>query len=60
VNGFLTPPKDFDSLARQMAALAGDSGLRERIGRAARGWAVEHLSMELMLDKLVELYERCV
>lgn len=60
VNGFLTPVRDPQKLAAQMAALSDNPQLRERIGRAARAWAEEHLSMSLMLDKLDELYERCV
>jgi glycosyltransferase involved in cell wall biosynthesis len=33
INGYLVPPRDSSALFRRMAALAGDPGLRSRMGR---------------------------
>ena len=59
-NGFLVPSRAPEKLATQMAEIAGNNQLRERTGRIARDWAAQNLSMDLMLDKLDELYESCV
>lgn len=41
--GVLVPPKDPGSLRLQVARLLTDAGLRQRLGAAARRWALERL-----------------
>ena len=60
VNGFLVPLRDVPALAAVISRLADDPKLRRNTGRRAREWAGEHLDMELILDRLDELYRECV
>ena len=43
-NGLLVPQKDAAALRAALLRLAGDGTERERLGRAARAYAVEHLT----------------
>jgi len=56
--GVLTPPTDPDALARAVARLLGDSGLRDRIGRAAQHKATAFFSLEQEAERHVEIYRR--
>jgi glycosyltransferase involved in cell wall biosynthesis len=49
IDGLIVPPSDPAALADALARLAGDTSLRERIGRAARervlsGYTIEHVT----------------
>ena len=58
--GFLVEPGDPGVLAGAIVSLAGDPGLRRRVGRAARRWVLENLSREGETAKLVRIYEDVV
>jgi glycosyltransferase involved in cell wall biosynthesis len=46
--------------AKELARLTDDSKLRHRLGEAARDWAVRNLSVEAMVTKTADLYDRLV
>lgn len=52
-NGFLIAPGDVDALARRMAAVAGDAGLRERLGRASRARAEQRFDAQRNAARVV-------
>jgi colanic acid/amylovoran biosynthesis glycosyltransferase len=52
------PRREPAALAEALAALAADPQRRERMGAAARRWALERFRMEDHLDRLDELYRR--
>lgn len=54
--GFFCPPGDVDALAQAMAKIIEDRALQERLGRAARAWAVEKYSQEVISEKLRRLF----
>jgi phosphatidyl-myo-inositol dimannoside synthase len=54
-NGLLVPEKDSASLAAALRRLAGDAGLRERLGREARRRAASELTWE----RAAEAFEEC-
>jgi glycosyltransferase involved in cell wall biosynthesis len=56
--GLLVPPKDAQSLADAIALLAGDSSLRTRMGAAGRKRVEALFSLNLMTDKIEDLYRR--
>jgi glycosyltransferase involved in cell wall biosynthesis len=57
-NGVLVAPGDAGALARALARLAADPGLRDRLGAAAAATAREQLSWEAHLDGLERAYAR--
>ncbi len=58
--GLLVPPADPEALAESLLRLAEDAFLRDTLGRQARSWAVENLSLERCLDRLDNLYNECL
>ena len=56
--GLLVPPRDADALAAALRRLAGDSGLRARLGDAAARDARERFGRERMLAGLEAVYAR--
>jgi len=54
--GLLVPPASPDALAAALARLANDSGLRSRIGLAARRVAAERFDITQMAEKHERLY----
>lgn len=56
-NGLLVPPGDSDALADALQALAQDSGLRSRLGAAARA-SIEHLTCDRAAEQIRDLFER--
>jgi glycosyltransferase involved in cell wall biosynthesis len=55
--GFLVPVEDAGVLADRLSEVAGDRGLRERMGRAGRERALELFSVDRMVNATAELYE---
>jgi glycosyltransferase involved in cell wall biosynthesis len=56
--GYLVPPARPDLLARALDRLAGDPGLRSRMGAAARARARDEFSVEAFGRAHLELYRR--
>jgi glycosyltransferase involved in cell wall biosynthesis len=55
--GLLVPDDDALALADALARLASDVGLRERLGDAARQWALAHADLDAMGHAYAALYE---
>lgn len=55
--GFLVAPQDADALARALASLIVDKGLRERMGAAGRERARRDFSIDAMADAHIALYQ---
>ena len=56
--GFLIEPGDQSGLLRHLGALAGDSALRERLGRAGAALARSEFDVRTMVERTWELYLR--
>ena len=54
--GLLVPARDAVALAEALRRLAGDSGLRQRLGRAARQRVMDHFSQERIATETLALY----
>jgi glycosyltransferase involved in cell wall biosynthesis len=50
VTGYITALDDTAGLVDSILSLVSDRGLRERMGHAAREWAVDHFSLEKSLE----------
>ena len=59
-NGLLVELNDEQALADAISSLAQDSPLRNSLGQSARTWARGNLEMNIVLDGLDELYNRCI
>ena len=59
-NGLMVELNDDGALAEAIARLADNAELRAEIGSRARDWARNNLEMNLVLDRLDELYDRCI
>lgn len=55
-DGLLVPPSDAAALAKQIARLMDDAGLRERLGRAGRIRAREAFNLEPNTRQLTEIF----
>ena len=55
VSGFVVPPGDMDAVADRLRALAGDPGLRARLGEAGRG-ARDRYSVPRLVHDVDQLY----
>lgn len=56
--GLLVRPGDAEGLAAAVQALACDDGMRERVGRAARDYALQAFRAERLVEEMTALYER--
>jgi glycosyltransferase involved in cell wall biosynthesis len=56
VTGFLVPPGDAAALADRLTRLLTDRDLAERLGAAARAFAMAELTVDRMLDEFEEVY----
>jgi glycosyltransferase involved in cell wall biosynthesis len=54
--GFLLRPGDQRGLTQRLVELAGDAGLRDRLGRRGREWVSGRFEVERMIDDLHGLY----
>ncbi len=54
--GLMVIPKDADDLWRALERLARDDGLRIRLGKQARQFALAHFGLETMLDKMERVF----
>jgi glycosyltransferase involved in cell wall biosynthesis len=60
VSGLLCDPHDPESIADRVIRCLKDPDLRARLGQAARRRAVEQFSVERMVDRNIEFYERVI
>lgn len=56
-NGFLFPVDDVGQLELILNRLMGDSALKERIGRAGRECIRASFSLDVFIEKIIELYK---
>lgn len=56
VTGILVPPSDPEALAAGMAGLAGDAGLRRRLGAAGRERVRAAFGLERMVEETLAVY----
>lgn len=57
-SGLLVPPADATALGTALARLAGDRGLRARLGSAARAAVVPRFNVEQYVESVASLYDR--
>lgn len=55
-NGILTSVGNYDELAKKLAMLLDDPGLRQRIGFAARETIAAEFDVETNIGRLIRLY----
>lgn len=58
VNGFLVPVRDSKALAEKLRILIEDKELRVRMGKAAREKAEREFSLEKVIEKHLEIYNK--
>jgi len=56
--GLLVPLNDIDGLTEAMVKLAGDAGMRERMGRAGRELCLRRFDHNHMVDEIESLYKK--
>lgn len=57
VTGLLVPPRNPGALGQKILLLLQDSGMRERVGRAAREGIERHHTVDAMGERLLRLYQ---
>ena len=57
VDGLLVPPQDPSSLAAAITKMLGDSSMCLKLGENARGRLYKEFTMDIMVRRLIELYE---
>ena len=60
MTGFLIPTKDVDSLVEKLRALIDNQGLRQRMGKAARVKAEQEFSLDVVIEKHLNIYQELV
>jgi glycosyltransferase involved in cell wall biosynthesis len=60
VNGLLVEPEDYQGMAQALLTLLRDPLLTQKYGYAARETIERHYSLEQVMDKYIELYERMI
>ena len=58
--GLLVPPGDVDALARALACTLTDRNEAERLGAAAREWALDHLSQDHVVEGMLNIYRETI
>ncbi|NLV52727.1 MAG: glycosyltransferase family 4 protein [Bacteroidales bacterium] len=58
VNGFLISPRDSDALAEKLKILFLDKALRDSMGRKGRKKAEREFSIQMVVDKHMNIYSR--
>lgn len=58
--GVLVPPRNVAELARSIQHLLSNKKLREKLGDAGRQLVLKRFSYEVMLKKLIQIYEQIV
>lgn len=58
LTGYLAEPENFQDLARGIIQLLEDEKLREQMGISARKIAVEEFTLDLQVQRYIDLYDR--
>jgi glycosyltransferase involved in cell wall biosynthesis len=58
ITGLMTTPRNPAALARSLATLMSDTLLRERMGSAGLRHAQENFGIDIMLDRMLEVFAR--
>jgi glycosyltransferase involved in cell wall biosynthesis len=58
--GFMVPPRDPPTLAAALGKLMADGELRTRMGAAGLVYAREHFGIDVMLDRMLEVFNRVI
>jgi len=58
VNGLLVEPEDYQGIAQALLTLLNDPLLSQKYGHAARETIERHYSLEQVMDRYIELYQR--
>ena len=58
VNGFLVPVRDSDALAGKLRILIDNKDLRVKMGKAARLKAEQEFSLQNVINRHIEIYNR--
>ena len=59
-NGYLIPTKDVDALVEKLDILLSNAKLRQEMGRNARAYAEANFSLDMVIEKHLEIYEELV
>lgn len=59
-NGYLIPTKDVDALVEKLDILLSNAKLRQEMGRNARAYAEANFSLDMVVEKHLEIYEELV
>lgn len=60
VTGWVVPPQDVDSLRELLDALLEDDVTRRTVGAAAKAWAEQHRSLEVMGFRTFQVYQEAI
>ncbi|NER39636.1 MAG: glycosyltransferase [Oscillatoria sp. SIO1A7] len=60
VTGYLAPPEDVKEFANGIVELLADKNLRERMSQQCRAIAVREYSLELQVQRYMELYQQAL
>lgn len=58
--GLVSPVRDPLALFEQLNSLLADDEYRTELGRNAQSWAINHWSMDLMIDRLLQVYHAAI
>ena len=59
-NGYLIPTKDVDALVEKLDILLSNAKLRQEMGRNSRKYAEANFSLDMVIEKHLEIYEELV
>jgi len=59
-SGYLVNPSDSQEIAIHLNRLLGDAGLRFRMGKVARDFALERFHPEQVAGRTMEVYRRAI
>ena len=60
VNGFLIAPKEVEPLVEKLRLLIEDADLRQKMGKAAREKAEKEFSLDVVIERHLEIYKSLV
>lgn len=60
VNGFLIAPKEVEPLVEKLRMLIDDAALRQKMGKAAREKAERDFSLDVVIERHLEIYKSLV